>query len=312
MSLPAYIRGQRKGKAAHRIEREAMQDPFLADALEGFDAVKGEHNEHIADMRKRLSRKTRRTHLKIIRTGIAASVALCLATGSYFLLNRTQEEFIAQIESPSFVAEKEIETSVQEESVQAKTQQELASGRATRETARRTLEKVSPPPAAPVEAEVSDRMDILEAAIREEEAPAESAAAVGFTRSKRSEKESPADTVMQAVQENASMKKAVTASPEAEKKWSSNRKPEPEIGIKAYKKYLKEALIRPSEGECAKTKGCVEVEFKIDADGKPYGFVVKRSLCEAADREAIRLIEQGSRWTGDRTQTVTLEVKFQK
>jgi outer membrane biosynthesis protein TonB len=312
MSLLAYIRGQRRGKAAHRIEREAMQDPFLAEALEGFDAVKGEHNEHIAGIRKRLSRKMRHTHLKITYTGIAASVALCLAIGSYFLLNRTQEEFIAQIESPSFVAE-EIEVPVQEESAQAKTQQEpqprFASGKEEHE-APQTFEKVSPPPSALVEAEVSDKMDISETAIREEETSAESAVAVEFARSKRSEKESPADTVMQALQENTSMKKAVAASPEAVNKLSSNRKPEPEIGIKAYKKYLKEALIRPSEGECAKIKGTVEVEFKINADSKPYGFAVKRSLCEAADREAIRLIEQGSRWTGDRSQTVTLEVKF--
>jgi len=40
MNLLTYIQGKRKGKEAHRIEKEAMRDPFLADALEGYDEVK--------------------------------------------------------------------------------------------------------------------------------------------------------------------------------------------------------------------------------------------------------------------------------
>ena len=32
MKLSDYIRGFRKGKEAHRLEKEAMRDPFLADA----------------------------------------------------------------------------------------------------------------------------------------------------------------------------------------------------------------------------------------------------------------------------------------
>ncbi len=39
MKLLQYIKGLRKGKDAHRIEQDAMTDTFLADALEGFDAV---------------------------------------------------------------------------------------------------------------------------------------------------------------------------------------------------------------------------------------------------------------------------------
>ena len=39
MKLSDYIRGFRKGKEAHRLEKEAMRDPFLADALEGYSRV---------------------------------------------------------------------------------------------------------------------------------------------------------------------------------------------------------------------------------------------------------------------------------
>ena len=43
MKLLDYIRGLRKGKEAHRLERESMQDPFLADAMDGYSQVEGNH-----------------------------------------------------------------------------------------------------------------------------------------------------------------------------------------------------------------------------------------------------------------------------
>lgn len=39
MKLLDYIRGLRKGKEAHRLEKESMQDPFLADAMDGYNQV---------------------------------------------------------------------------------------------------------------------------------------------------------------------------------------------------------------------------------------------------------------------------------
>jgi hypothetical protein len=43
MNLNDYIHGARNGRAAHDLELEAMHDPLLADALDGFDAVAGDH-----------------------------------------------------------------------------------------------------------------------------------------------------------------------------------------------------------------------------------------------------------------------------
>ncbi len=43
MKLADYIKGARRGREAHDIEADAMRDPFLSDALDGFDAVSGDH-----------------------------------------------------------------------------------------------------------------------------------------------------------------------------------------------------------------------------------------------------------------------------
>ena len=47
MKLLDYIRGLRKGKEAHRLEKESMKDPFLADAMDGYHQVEGDHEQQI-------------------------------------------------------------------------------------------------------------------------------------------------------------------------------------------------------------------------------------------------------------------------
>ena len=51
MKLLDYIRGLRKGKEAHRLEKESMQDPFLADAIDGYNQVEGNHEQRIEKLR---------------------------------------------------------------------------------------------------------------------------------------------------------------------------------------------------------------------------------------------------------------------
>ena len=60
MKLLDYIRGTRKGKEAHRLQKEAMCDPFLADAMDGYDSV-GENQEYqIEILRRRIRGKAKR------------------------------------------------------------------------------------------------------------------------------------------------------------------------------------------------------------------------------------------------------------
>ena len=55
MKLLDYIRGLRKGKEAHRLEKESMQDPFLADAMDGYNQVEGNHEQRIEKLRMQVS-----------------------------------------------------------------------------------------------------------------------------------------------------------------------------------------------------------------------------------------------------------------
>jgi hypothetical protein len=92
MNFLHYITKSRKGKEAQRIEREAMKDPFLADAIEGYDLVTNEDTiKRIEHIRGHIRRKTQK-RIMFIRTvgivaGIAASLLVLIGIGSLFLLH---------------------------------------------------------------------------------------------------------------------------------------------------------------------------------------------------------------------------------
>jgi len=79
MKLLDYINGLRKGRDAYHIERAAMNDPFLAEALEGYDFVRGDHITRIEEMQKIVSGRTNRKNNKIwFSVAGVAAVALVI------------------------------------------------------------------------------------------------------------------------------------------------------------------------------------------------------------------------------------------
>ena len=85
MKLIDYIRGKRKGKEAHRLERESMQDPFLADAIDGYDTVEGNHEVHIDELRKMISHKSGKRRTYAVISSIAASLLIGIGISFYFI-----------------------------------------------------------------------------------------------------------------------------------------------------------------------------------------------------------------------------------
>jgi hypothetical protein len=85
MNLERYIQGIRKGREINSLEREAMQDPLLANALEGYDRVKGEHLQRIDEMKKQITQQTRSKKGALRNWAIAACLLVLIALGGYFL-----------------------------------------------------------------------------------------------------------------------------------------------------------------------------------------------------------------------------------
>ena len=109
MKLLDYIRGLRKGKEAHRLERESMQDPFLADAMDGYSQVEGNHEQRIEKLRMQVSaHSAKKKNTRAITWSIAACLVIGFGISSYFLFlkkSMTDEVFIAKESVSSKLAE---------------------------------------------------------------------------------------------------------------------------------------------------------------------------------------------------------------
>ena len=64
MELKDYI-SNRDGEEANRLERQSMNDPFLRDAIDGFDSVEGNHLSAIRKLEERIEGKKEKKSIKL-------------------------------------------------------------------------------------------------------------------------------------------------------------------------------------------------------------------------------------------------------
>ena len=419
MKLLDYIRGLRKGKEAHRLEKESMQDPFLADAMDGYNQVEGNHEQRIEKLRMQVSAHSAK---KKSTYAITWSIAACLIIGfgisSYFLFlkkSMTDEVFIAEESvsiklaepaappTPAIPATPTVPATPQKEIALATTKVKTDSTPISEITARQAdkkdmiaeIQTTSQPQGAPVAAvpmmeEVSEETAALQEVVAtidtfESESDKKMKLAkvatilpqnnmikgrvtdgkgepligasvtykgtnIGtitnmngeFSLVKKDDKkrltaeyigydpvESKVDTsrtMLIAMNENKQAlnevvvvgygakknKKSTTLGSvvKVEEQAEKEITPQPVIGKRSYQKYLKEHLVRPTDEKCAQVKGKVVLTFLINKEGRPFYIKVKESLCESADKEAIRLIQEGPDWIyGNKLAEVT--VKFE-
>lgn len=98
MNLLHYIKGLRRGSKAHQIEKLSMADPFLYDAIEGYDSdFTVDHAEQIDIIKKRLRSisKPRASYSHIFRNIAATGAIAILGVGTYFLLDGSRSNLQA-------------------------------------------------------------------------------------------------------------------------------------------------------------------------------------------------------------------------
>lgn len=110
MSLKDYIQGKRHGKEANQLEREAMNDPFLQDAIEGFDSVQGNHLDIIEQLEHKIEKKRsqKNFYIRYAVLSTAAMLALVLGISVLFPPSEVQtplaQKIITQTDSDSVAA----------------------------------------------------------------------------------------------------------------------------------------------------------------------------------------------------------------
>ena len=79
-----YARGDRRGKEANRLERQAVSDPFLHEALEGYREVGGDLSADIDRLGRRIARRAGRA-ARLRRIAVAAASAAVVLAGVLWL-----------------------------------------------------------------------------------------------------------------------------------------------------------------------------------------------------------------------------------
>ncbi len=79
-------------------------------------------------------------------------------------------------------------------------------------------------------------------------------------------------------------------------------------GMQLFNKYIKDSLKIPESTDTEQATGLVILSFKIKKDGTPYRIRVQQSLCDACDKEAVRLLSNGPKWiyVDDKRNTVSI------
>ena len=160
MRLSDYIQGLRKGKEAHRLEKESMKDPFLADAIDGYNQVEGNHEQRIEQLRIQISaRSTKKRNTYAIIWSVAACLVIGFGISSYFLFLKETPEPVIPI-----IPQKEIALAP----TKTKTDSTPISPVSTKQADKKDIiaksrTTISKPPSAPIttmpmEEETSDQM----------------------------------------------------------------------------------------------------------------------------------------------------------
>lgn len=323
MKLSDYIRGQRKGKEAHRLEKEAMKDPFLADAMDGYQIVEGNHEEKLNKLRKQIRNRTYKKRNYAMAWSIAASLLIGISISGYFLFQKdtlTEKRYTEDKVTDILFEEELIPIEPEQPDVMAKvspkdTAKKSSSGLVSENRKSKQITPLAASPAlqeesliAPIAEEEVEEADLLTDDISSTKVISRSTISKEIKGKVTDKNGEPVDTgknMLIAMNEDHQTLDEVVVT----KYTKRNSSPEPVIGKKEYKKYLENHLIRPTDSECTNVRGKVIITFLINENGRPYDFIIKKSLCPSADKEAIRLIKEGPDWTHGSIR-VTVTVKF--
>lgn len=327
MNLWNYIQGERSGDAAHQLEKEAMRDPFLQDAIDGYDRVNDRPVEHLKKLEKRLSNHKGKTRRMLQRLGIAAAVLLVIGLSVFFFLsgrvNALKNTFFIENHADSIISKYAKDTGsnlsdvkqpfnngtmFHPDSIDGEKKETLdnptallagqtqqAVSQPTLQTGKKKSREVREEDPYPSEMSsdytLSDGevQSILSREADQNDAPVETSS--GYTLS---------DRETEALRQIAATKQEEGAGENV-----LNQPPLPAKGSKAYNSYIEENRKQLEDDR----HGKVVLMFHVNSRGRPVDISVLRSLCPEADKEAVRLLQSGPDWTAGNP-TARLEIAF--
>ena len=298
MRLKDYIQGNRRGKEANRLEREAMSDPFLQEAIDGFDAVAGNHAQIIERLETKFTRPAvsmnRYTNL-LWYGSIAASILLLVGVSAYFFLGKT-EKTSPMIAMNQLNENKEIipyETMSSQLLQMEEKQQQETQAPPKMQAITPELEKsmeITQKDADIVDAVANDVVvDVHEVVVAEVCEDSETHAI----------KPSNDEQTVSLKQNDLALSEVAVTGYGAQKKSTvtdavSKSAVQSPFGEKEFQNYCQQ---NGNKNVCDGKQVFVKLSFSINENGKPTDINYKKYSCEEAKKEMERLLSSSPAWT---------------
>lgn len=292
LMIRAYLEGKLDHEDMHRLEKQALSDPFLWEALEGY--------RHTSNPGAELSILQRQLHERIVhlqenkkvfdftwqRLSVAASASVLFITaGILFWMN---------VNRSGPIAEKQVQVALIDRD-SLKTEIHGSSGRPIIREKEYPVSSDETRIAAyqsPSGARNEPEVNTLPPSAKSE---ANSAGTSLQTNKLRILEQEPVGGVLSSSEGISAPEQAV----------------QPVPGWDIYRKYLEDNIRKPANDP--KVSGSVLLSFELDGKGKPVNLHILKGLTEACDAEAVRLIKDGPSWktrVGSKINTGRIEIRF--
>jgi len=316
MQFKNYIQGNRHGKEANQLEREAMNDPFLQGALDGFDSVVGDHAKIIEQLEDKYTRfavapKSISKNKSLLYWTVAASVLLLIGVGVYFALEANKvEPAVVTYQSSQIIP---ADSSALESDSVAESQAEplIAENKVPKVVPAQTI--------SAVDTNINNSSENYVAAMDTEQS-----AAAEITDNKQDiqtvQEKSADESVAQSVTDRVAVtdSQAMVTVPDTQKKsdatdssyriseGKSDESAQNKFGEKEFQSWCQQ---RAAKIVCDGKGASVKVSFFINEVGKPSNIEYKKYSCEDAKNEIESLLSSSPVW-GKTNRKVTMTIKW--
>ena len=319
--IQRYLDGKMDQAGMHALEKAALEDPFLADAIDGFRDMRPNIKEDIMEMQNKLSEK-KQEERKRRWIPIAIALLLLLSFGGWLIFREDGgQQQIARQEGAQQSTQDPNQTMPDSSSIGAVEDKSADDKIGSPSAATKDLASSKPDntkaeeskPAEVASSKATKTATATDPAISADAGAAPSVASVDAAGRKASESAKKTLTAPS----KAEAELAKTAAPTARAKGAYQfetlemaKNVEPVTGWTAFAKYIQSNMQRPEGG----MHGTVGTNFVVAPDGSISDITVVKSLHPDYDKEAVRLLQNGPKWKasngGDKAVKAVYNVVF--
>jgi hypothetical protein len=329
--IERYHSGQMSVAEMHALEKAALDDPFLADALEGY-ALTQTPSADLASLQQRLQeriekKEEKRSIFYIGNSWMRIAALFVLIAGGGWLVYQTlstkplaiattqQAPKSAPAATPGNTKDSlSVSTDAPENETPVTAKQQPLKDQRQEQTLKESMARKqtsNPPPpmmlSRPADDSSANQGVVASQAMTLRELPVYDSASQKDAVAKRREVTSAPlpdtiknlDVVLKrnelALEEVVVMNKKAKTAP-ARRMQVTIDTLEPAGGWPGFDDYIANNLHAPEELQSKPVRGEVELSFDVDKNGEPVNITVVRSLCTKCDEEAIRLLKEGPKW----------------